>query len=143
MRRTRLAFAEGAIDWLREQRGDESLPRHILWEERFVDLALTVIDVLDPLLSLVKANRAIKGDLQLGAVIHAVDPCRTLRVKSEVFPNSQNGLLDTFQYRCSLRSPSLRGMAEHPENLPTRLRMEHPGGSSGPLLSGCGGPRTV
>lgn len=126
VRRTRLAFAEGVVDWLREQQGDESLLAPHSWEEQHVDLALTVIDMLDPLLSLVKANRAIKGDLQLGAVIYAVY-CAHIARDQRSLSQFTRWLIRHVPIPLIVAELSLRGMVEHPENLASRLRTEHPG----------------
>ena len=62
MRRTRVAFAEGVVDQWQERHGNESLLTACVWPSSDIEAAYTVIDLLDPLLSLVRANRSIHGD---------------------------------------------------------------------------------
>src|SRR5205085_422868 len=68
MRSSRLAFAEGVIEAWRKRRPGDSLLRPEPWPDADVELASTVIEILDPLLSSVRANRKIVGDYELGAV---------------------------------------------------------------------------
>src|SRR5262249_19240706 len=72
MRSSRLGFAEGVIDSWRKRRPEDSLLGPEPWPDADVKLARTVIEILDPLLSSVRANRRIVGDYELSAVTSAV-----------------------------------------------------------------------
>lgn len=126
MRRTRLAFAEGAIEWLRMQRGNGSLLGPQSSCEQEVDLALAVIDTLDPILSLVKANRAINGDLQLEAVMHAVH-CAHISSEKRGLSQFTAWLVKHVPIPLLVAELSLRKIVEPPVTLAGRLRTEHPG----------------
>ncbi len=126
MRRTRLGFADGVVGrWSKDHSNQSPLATHA-WSEADKTLALTVIDMLDPLLSLIRANRRIQGDLQLYAVQHAVY-CSHVA--------DQKGSLEQFAAWLVKHVPiplivgelCLREIVECPTNLSSRLRTEHPG----------------
>ncbi len=72
MRLSRLGFAEGVIEGWRKQHPGHSLLDPEPWADTDVELARTVIEILDPLLSSVRANRKIVGEYEFSAVTYAV-----------------------------------------------------------------------
>lgn len=125
-RRTRVAFAEGVSDWLRERRDADSLLATHNWEEDEVSLAHSVIDMLDPVISLVKANRAIDGPLQLNAVIYSVYFAH-ISGDDDSISRYTSWLIRHIPVPLLVAELCLRGIAECPDNLAGRLRVEHPG----------------
>lgn len=126
MRRTRLAFAEGVVERWRLRCDKGSLLATQSWTATDIDLAITVIDLLDPLLSLVRANRRIQGDLQLSAVQHAVC-CAHVAGQKEDLKRFAARLIQHTPIPLMVAELSLQRLVECPSNLPTRLRVEHSG----------------
>lgn len=126
MRRTRLGFAEGVIQQWQKHCGAGSLLAPRDWSDSDADLARTVIEVLDPLLSLVRANRRIQGDLELGAVTYAVYGAR-ITGEQQLLTQYTGSLMKHVPVPPMVAELCLRGLIQCPDNLPNRLRAEHPG----------------
>lgn len=125
-RRTRLGFAEGIVDNWQDRSSAESLLANRSWSDADSALAETALDALDPLLSKVRADRAIKGELERSAELHALFCAHVLNNQALVRRHA-NWLLNYRPVPLIVAEVCLRRMADCPENLPNRLRLEHPG----------------
>jgi hypothetical protein len=126
MHRTRFAFAEGIIEQWQKCYGAGSLLASGNWSDSDADRARTVIEVLDPLLSLVRANRRIQGDLELGAVMYAIYSAR-ISGDEQLMRQYAAWLVKHVPVLPMVAELCLRGFLKCPDNLPNRLRVEHPG----------------
>lgn len=135
MRSARLGFAEGVIEQWRTRHPQETLLGIQNWSDADVELAKTVIDILDPLVSSVKANRRIDGDFELSAVI-CTTYCAHVAQDRAVFLQCIHWLTKHRPVPLLLGELSLRGLVpEPPEGLPNRLRVEHAGEFQAALLA--------
>ncbi len=134
MRRTRLAFAEGVTEDWQERYGAGSLLGSTDWSESDVTLAGTVIAILDPLLASVRANRCIKGDLELAAVMHAVC-CARIQKESQQVEKYAGWLEKHVPVPLLFGELCLREIVDCADNLPNRLRVEHAGEFQTALLA--------
>lgn len=126
MRSCRLGFAEGVIEKWREIQGDSllAIPN---WSEPDIDLARRTIEILDPLLALVRANRGISNDLELGAVTYAAY-CAWVAGDREFLSQLTSRLVKYVPVPLVVAELCLRRLIQPPpENLPNRLRVEHAG----------------
>ena len=125
MRRTRVAFAEGIVDKWHAQHDPRSLLAIESWDVEERTLARQVCSALEPVLSLVRANRRISGEIELGAVQYALiashiglDALLSKECATWLFRHVPIPLLTA--------EMCLLGLHACPPNLPTRLRLEHP-----------------
>ena len=127
MRLAHLAFAEGVIDYWQKQAPGISLLEQREWPEADVDLAQTTLDVLDPFLSLVRANQQIDGEYELGAVICAAY-CAQIAKDDRLLTRCVSWLVRHVPLPLIVAELCLRGLVDqNPESLPNRLRLEHSG----------------
>lgn len=135
MRSSRLAFAEGVIEAWRTRKPDESLLGPKVWPDNDVELAKRVIDILDPLLSSVRANRKIVGDYELEAVIFAVY-CASIARDREFLSQYIHWLIKYVPIPLLIAELCLRGLTSPtPIGLSNRLRVEHPGSFQAAFLA--------
>jgi|GEM_PF-5782893 len=126
MRRTRLALAEGVFECWRKRHGDQSFLAIRKWPDPDVELAKTLFEVLDPVLSLVRANRRIQGDLELNSVIYAVYLAHVMGNESTRLQYA-GWLVRHTPLPLIVAELCLRDMVACHGELPNRLRVEHPG----------------
>jgi predicted Zn-dependent protease len=135
MRLAHLAFAEGVIDYWRKQAPGTSLLEPRDWPEADVDLARTTLDVLDPILSLVRANQRIDGEYELGAVIYAAY-CAQIAKDDRLLSRCVSWLVRHVPLPLIVAELCLRGLVDqNPESLPNRLRLEHSGNFQAAFLA--------
>lgn len=126
-RLARLAFAEGVIEYWCNQNPNTSLLEPRDWPQTDVDLARTTIDVLDPLLSLVRANQQIDGEYELGAVTYAAY-CGHIAKDPHLLSRCVSWLVRHVPLPLIVAEFCLRGMVNQaPDGLPNRMRLEHLG----------------
>lgn len=126
IRKTRFGFAGGIIERWHVRYGDESLLAVKDWPTSDLDLARSVIDVLDPLLSIVRTNRRIQGELQLGAVTYAVY-CSHILKDQQQFSLYAGWLVKHIPVPLMVAELCLRRLIDCPVNLASRLSGENPG----------------
>jgi len=127
MRLVHLGFAEGVIQYWRKQYPEQSLLEPKDWADSDVELAQTTIEVLDPLLALVRANQRIDGEYELGAVTYAAY-CAHVSKDARLLSQCIRWLVTHVPLPLVVAELCFRGMVEHePDNLPNRLRFEHAG----------------
>ncbi|MFL6546791.1 MAG: tetratricopeptide repeat protein, partial [Candidatus Udaeobacter sp.] len=124
MRRTRLFFANGFIDRIQASINEESLLSQSKWPEKTKDEANGAIEVLDPLISLVRANRAISGDLQLTSIICALS-CAHIAGDRDLFSQCCDWLVPYVPVPLVMGEICLRQLHATPDGFATRLRVEH------------------
>jgi Tfp pilus assembly protein PilF len=127
MRSARLAFAEGVIEQWRKRRPAES-PRGIrAWSAQDIELAKTIIDLLQPLLSSVRAKRKIDGDFEQGALTYATY-CAEITKNQELLLECVGWLIKHVPLPLVVAEFSLRGLVPNvSRSLPNRLCLEHSG----------------
>lgn len=127
MQSSRIGFAEGVLDQWKMRRPTESLLATQEWAETDIELAKTVIGLLDPLLAAVRAVRRIDSELTLAAVTYATW-CARIAGDQQLFAQCTNWLLRHEPIPLIVAELSLRGLIrEVPAGLPNRLRVEHSG----------------
>jgi predicted Zn-dependent protease len=127
MRVVHLAFAEGVIDYWGRRDSKKALLETRPWSGTDVDLARTTLDILDPLLSLVRANQRIDGEFELGAVTYAAY-CAHITNDDRLLARCGSWLVRHTPLPLVAAELCLRGLIkENPESLPTRLRLENAG----------------
>ena len=135
MRSSRLGFAEGVIQAWQKRRPEDSLLGPKAWLDADVEMAKTVIEILDPLLSSVRANRKIIGDYELNAVTCAVY-CAWIARDREFLSQYVQWLVKYVPVPLIVAELCLRGLTQGtPEGLPNRLRVEHPNDFQAALLA--------
>jgi predicted Zn-dependent protease len=135
MRLVHLAFAEGIIDYWRRRDSNKALLETRPWSGTDVDLARTTLDILDPILSLVRANQRIDGEFELGAVTYAAY-CTHITNDDRLLARCGSWLVRHTPLPIVAAELCLRGLIkENPESLPTRLRLENAGNFHAALLA--------
>ena len=106
------------------------------WAVADVELAKTVIELLEPLLSAVRANRRISGDLEISAVVNALYGARIAN-DHRVLSECSAWLFRHVPVPLIVAELCLRSIVKKtPEGLPSRLRIEHQGRAVQALDSG-------
>ena len=126
MRQTRLGFTEGVVERWRAKNANGSLLAIRTWPEADISLARTVIETLDPLLSLVRANRRIGGEFDAAAVTYAIYSAH-ISGNAPLIKQCAGWLVKYKPIPLIVAELCLRGMIPCPEGLPGRLRFEHAG----------------
>ncbi len=134
VRRTRLFFAEGVVQRWVEDCGGNSLLARKDWKDADIDLAQTVLEALDPLLSSVSADRKIESGLALDAVVFAVYCSHILKDEMLILKYA-TWLKEHTPVPLIVGELCLRRIIECPSNLAIRLRIEHAGAFQAELLA--------
>jgi tetratricopeptide (TPR) repeat protein len=123
--RARVGFAEGTINRWHHRLQDQSILATGDWPPDDVALAHRALDLLDPVLSLVRGQGAIDGDLQFSAVIFALY-CSHVQHDDAGVGKYAAWLVQHRPLPLVVAELCLRGIVDLPSGLPTRLRLENP-----------------
>jgi hypothetical protein len=127
MRSARLGFAEGLIEQWRKRHPRQSLLEVDPWTPEDTGLAGTALELLEPLLSLVRANRQIDSEFDLSAVINATYFAH-IAGNHQAFRECTAWLVRYIPLPVLVAELALRSLIPQvPDNLPARLRLEHLG----------------
>jgi predicted Zn-dependent protease len=134
MRRTRLFLVEGMLARIRSDADLDSLLAPQRWPDVVRTRASQGIEILDPLLSLVRANHKIEGDVVFTGVICALQ-CAHIAGDDRLFAEFCKWLLRHVPVPLSIAEVCLRRLHEAPPGLSNRLRAEHPGDFQAAILA--------
>ena len=134
MRRTRVFFGNGFIDRIQASLNDDSLLSQSHWPEQTKEESNRAIEVLDPLISLVRANRGISGDLQMSAMVCAL-LCAYISGDRELFSECCDWLVPYVPVPLIMGEICLRQMHPIPDGFTSRLRVEHAGSFQARLIA--------
>ncbi len=125
VRRARVALAEGIVDRLRDTYAKESLLSKTEWTPAEKDTARYTLTALDPILSLVRANRSMQTSLEVAAVTYAIYVAHINNIKDAV-DKCGKLLLNHTPIPLLVAELCLRSIMKCPDSIPTRLRRDHP-----------------
>ncbi len=134
MRRTRLFLSEGMLARIQKDADLDSLLAPHKWSPVVREECGRAIEILEPLLSLVRANRKIDGDILLTGVICTLQ-CSHIVGDERLFAECCKWLIQHVPIPLTFAEISLRRLHKAPAELSNRLRTEHPGDFQASVLA--------